>query len=369
MKQFFAIFLLSIFSFSLFAQKKVLPVAQIGDNITAQGFYYMLPLTAFICEVAVIKNTDMKGYYADYANNLLNLNNIIDQDKISYQIKEVSITPFTTADTNHCYWVEYSSAQIKRGLPDKIGVSKTAIETPQNSSYGDSIIQIPEFYRTYADLAYIEKDASFVETKIINGVVTQVPVNKTRKVSKTTAQQAQEVADLIASIRQARYDLLVGVQEVAYSKEAIQYMIEQLNQNERNYLGLFTGFSVQEEIKYVFIIIPEDEKTIPVFSFSTENGVNKVNDTQKNNNYYLNIVPEIFHNQWEKAERSKQTHPKFEANTGYRIRRATPATIILSCGEQNKHFFGRYLLYQLGKIEVLPLGRDSFDIINEVIIY
>ncbi len=369
MKQFFAIFLLSIFSLSLFAQKRVLPIAQIGDNITSLGFYYMLPATAFIVEVTAIKNTDMKGYYADYANSLLNLNNIIGHDKISYQIKEVSVTPFTTADTNLCYWVEYSSAQIKRDLPNKINASKTEIEVPQSSSYIASTVQIPEFYRTYADLAYIEKDASFVETKIINGVVTQVPVNKTRKVSKTTAQQAQEAADFIASIRQARYDLLVGAQEVAYSKEAIQYMVEQLNQNEQNYLGLFTGFSVQEEIKYVFVIIPEDEKTIPVFSFSTEKGVHKVDSTQKSNNYYLNITPEILHDQWRKAERNKQANPKFEANTGYRIRRATPATVSLSCGEQNIHFLGRYLLYQFGKIEVLPLGRDDFDIVNEVIIY
>jgi hypothetical protein len=366
MKKNFIIFLLSTVCLPLFSQKQVIPISKTVNNKALQGFYYMLPATAFTLEVTIIKNTDRKGYYADYAANLLNLNNIIQQDKVSYQIKEIGITPFTIADTNHCYWVTYSSAQIKNGMPDKINEVIPKIEYPQNFSYSVSSTPIPDFYRNYADLAYTETDASFVETKIINGVVTQVPVSKTKKVSKTTAQQAQEAADFIASIRHARYDLLVGEQEVAYSEKTIQYMVEQLDQYEKNYLGLFTGFSVQEEIKYTFIVSPEKENSIPVFSFDAEIGIGKINAAT---NYYLHIIPEINHNQWDNVNRIKMLNSKYKTNNGYRIRKAVPATVTLFYGEQPIHSLGRYMIYQLGKIEVLPLGRDSFDIAKEVIIY
>ena len=366
MKHFFTIFLLTTTCFSLFAQKQVIPISQTGNNAATQGFHYMLPATAFTIEVTVIKNIDRKGYYANYAENLLNLNNIIQQDKISYQIKKITITTFTIADTNYCYWVTYSSEQIKNGMPDKINDISVKLESPQNSTYQVSSTVVPDFYRNYADLAYIETDASFVETKIINGVVTQVPVSKTRKVSKTIAQQAQETADLIASIRQARYDLLIGAQEVAYSKDAIQYMVEQLDQYEKNYLGLFTGFSVQEEMKYTFIVTPEASDSIPIFSFDTENGIGSVNTAK---NYSLHIVPEIRHEQWNNVNRIKMLNPKYKANTGYRIRKAVPAVVSLFYEDQQMGQMGRYMVYQLGKIEVLPLGRDHFDIAKEVFIY
>ena len=366
MKKFIIIFLLSAVSCSLFSQKQVVPISQAGNNTALQGFYYMLPATAFTVEVTVIKNIDRKGYYADYAANLLNLNNIIQQDKISYQIKEIVITPFTIADTTHAYWVTYSSSQIKNGMPDKVNGAMTKIEYPKNSSYSVFSTPIPDFYRNYADLAYTETDASFVETKIINGVVTQVPVNKTKKISKTTGQQAQEAADFIASIRRSRYDLLTGAQEIAYSKEAVQYMVEQLNQYEKNYLGLFTGFSMQEEIKYTFTVTSETGNSIPLFSFDTENGIGKINATT---NYYLRLFPEISHSQWNNVNSLKMLNPRYKANNGYRIRKAVPTEVTLFYGEQPIHPFGRYMMYQLGKIEVLPLGRDSFDIVKEVIIY
>ena len=370
MKKIFIILLLNAICFSLFSQKQVMPISQTGNNKIMQGFHYMLPATAFTIEVTVVKNTDMKGYYADHAASLLNLTNIIHHDKISYQIKEINITPFTVADTNYCYWVAYSSAQIKKGMPDKINEYVNEIELSQNSSYSISTTPIPDFYRNYADLAYIETDASFVETKIIDGVVTQVPVNKTKKITKTTLQQAQEAADFIASIRKARYELLTGEQEVAYSKEAIQYMVKQLNQYEKNYLGLFTGFSMQENIKYTFVVTPTGDNEIPVFSFDSEKGVGKVNNSKRELNYYLHVVPEITHTQWEETNRMKMViNPKKKLNNGYRIRKAVPAAISLFYGEQPKHQLGRYMIYQLGKIEILPLGQDNFDIVKEVIIY
>jgi len=369
MKKLFIIFLLSTICFSLFSQKRVIPISQTSNDIATQGFYYMLPATAFTVKVTVVKNIDRKGYYADYAANLLNLNNIIQQDKISYQIKEIEIVPFIIADTSHCYWVAYSSTQIKNGMPDKVNRFATHMEFTQNSSYTVSSTPIPSFYRNYADLAYVETDASFIETKIIDGVVRQVPISKTKKISKTTAQQAQEAADFIASIRQARYDLLIGSQEVPYSKEAIQYMVTELNRYEKNYLGLFTGFSMKEEIKYSFTVVPAENELFPVFSFDSEHGIGEVNNDKKGHNYYFQITPEITHSQWEKTNRTKFLNPKYKPNNGYRIRKAVPATVDLSYEEQPLYKFGRYQIYQLGKVEVLPLGQNNFDIIKEVIIY
>ena len=54
------------------------------------------------------------------------------------------------------------------------------------------------------------------------------PIIKRTLVTKTSQQRAEEAADYILKFRMKRYELITASQEIAYSKEAIEYMNEQL---------------------------------------------------------------------------------------------------------------------------------------------
>lgn len=344
-----------------FAQKQVIPVSQKNSVPLGQHtFHYVLPMTAFEITVTVTKSKDMAGYYSDYAERLLGLTNIITANKTTYKIKEISICAITLPDQNHQYIAELSSTQIKQGFLSKMTSDLISFDTPTTSPYLVSSLPIPDFYKNFADLAYIEMDDSFLETKIIDGVVTQVPVNKTKNISKTTEQQAKEAADLILKIRSARYDLLTGVQEVPYSKEAIEYMVEQLNQYEKNYLGLFTGFSVTEEAQYTFVVTPKTDGLTPAFSFDAENGIGEASSVKNEKNYYLKISPLANITTTIKEETDEMGKKK--PVEGYRFRKPMPAKVSLCENEKEVHLFGQFTLYQLGELITLPAGNDQFEI-------
>ncbi|MBQ7550538.1 MAG: hypothetical protein IJT04_03305, partial [Bacteroidales bacterium] len=47
---------------------------------------------------------------------------------------------------------------------------------------------------------------------------------------------------------------------------------------------------------------------------------------------------------------------------GYRIRRALPMELSLTCSGKTVAHFGIAHIYQMGKIEILPLNQDAFEI-------
>ncbi|MDL2308582.1 DUF4831 family protein [Bacteroidales bacterium OttesenSCG-928-B11] len=355
------------------AQQKVVPVAfpvEYSAATSSDVFYYMLPQTAFLVTVKIQKTKEFQGYYADYAEKLLGLNNIITQNKITYKLKGVTIDPVNIPDTSQFYSVELSATQKKKGLLDQLYAgNSTADHNVFNPTYEITTASIPDFFRNYADLAYSEMDDSFVETKIINGVVTQVPVNQTKLVSKSAGQKAQEAADFIIKVRKDRYDLLTGINEVAYSGDAIQYMIEQLNQAEQNYIQLFTGFTVTNEETYTFLFIPDGSEASFLFSIDPETGLKRNAPGKNGQNYYLETKPLIDNLKHSYFETAKYTVTKLKPHDGYRIRKALPAMVTLKKDNQPVNIFGTYYIYQLGRIDILPLKSDNFNILEYGILY
>ena len=356
-----------------YAQNQVVPINEtyhqtfMGDNT----FYYMLPQTAFQVNVTITKTKEMKGYYGEYAEKLLGLTNIIANNKTSYKLKNISVSPIILPDSNQIYAVELSADQKKNQFLSKL------YQTPANliidpviyPNYTVASSSIPDFFRNYADLAYTETDDSFVETRIIDGVVTQVPINKTKMVSKTMAQQAQEAADFIAKIRKDRYDILSGIHEIPYSGDAFAYMVEQLNQLEQNYLSLFTGFTIEEEEAYTLIVTPEGDENISLFSIDSENGLSRSLSIRGEQNYYLSVDPQIGNSKYIQFEYAKNRNNKKGQNKGYRFRKPVPAFVSLIKNDKSIYSFGFFNMYQLGKIEILPAGLDDFNISEYAIIY
>lgn len=347
------ILILALSMSKLSAQKQVYPMP-LDSNIklSANYFYYQMPTTAIKVHVTVTKVREIKGYYADQAEKLLGLTNIISDNRTFYKLKNVSIETVQVPDTKLTFAVEPSSQQVKEQAYAKAFLkSQNTQNDVFEETYSTQVKGIPDFFQNYANVNYTETEDAFVETKIINGVVTQVPANRTRLVNKSAEQKVQEAADRITQIRKDRNSLIAGEQEVAYTKEALDLMITQLNQAENDYLDLFRGIVLEDDIHYTLYVIPEKNTAVlPLFELDQNTGF-KATTSASEANYSLKF------SDFGKALKARKQEGK-TANKGFRVRHPQAVYIDLLHYSENAHRFGIYQLLQWGEIEVLPVNLD-----------
>ncbi|MCQ2284280.1 MAG: DUF4831 family protein [Bacteroidales bacterium] len=360
MKKFFILLSFSLLIFSSQAQKAVyaLPLDS-GQSVSGQTLNYMLPTTAFEMTVTVTKVREVQGYYADYAESLLGLNHVITENHTSYKIKAVQIKPITVPDPAHTYLALISGKQLQ----NLDAIKAAAIDNlPQNYTplmrcNTLSSTPIPSFFKNYSDPSFTEMEDSFVETKIIDGVVTQVPANHTKLVSRSNKQKAQEAADAISKSRKDQYSLVAGEQETPYSAEAIDRMLSELKQWEKNYLDLFTGLVLEDELEYTFYVTPESMDDLVAFSLDPEHGLSNTDFSDAKDNYMLVFSPTFVNSYAE--ETASQENIK---NNGFRIRNAVPVHVMLQHNGQNLIDFGSIQMLQGSHIQVLPTNQKHLDI-------
>mgnify|MGYP002523998140 CR=1 FL=1 len=128
-------------------------------------------------------------------------------------------------------------------------------------------------------------------------------------------------------------------------------MISQLNQAENDYLDLFRGIVLEDEIHYTLYVIPEkDDTTLPLFSLDQNTGFIATNSATAAN-YSLLLTP--FNKT--KATKNQDIQSK---NKGFRIRHPQAVYIDLQHNYETVHNFGIYQMLQLGEIETLPVNVD-----------
>ena len=249
--------------------------------------------------------------------------------------------------------VEPSSQQLKEQSYAKalVNSQKCNDNKSLNSTYSTTTTPLPDFFKNYANVSYTETEDAFVETKIINGVVTQVPANRTRLVNKTAEQKVQEAADRISQIRKDRNSLIAGEQEVSYSAEALQLMISQLNQSENDYLDLFRGIVLEDEMHYYFYVIPnKGQYSMPLFNIDQNEGFKLATDASAAA-YSLRINPFNMVMLPAKKEDKKSAQ-------GFRVRQPQNVNIDLLHNGETIHQFGIYPMLQWGDVKVLPTNLD-----------
>lgn len=358
-------------SFTIFSQKSVqkLPLDSLSLPFP-HSFCYFLPKTAFKLNVTVSIIKTQPGIYAEYSEKLLGIPSLVKTKGTSYKINKIEINDFVIPDSNQQYFVNLSSKQIKKGLYTTYLNSKKSI-THSTSQPFLLETNTPDMFYHFTSVKNEEKQVNYFETRIIDGVVTQVPVSKTKTITKSLEQDAQEVVELIIKIRKDRYALISETHESSISKEALQFMIDEMNQLEKNYLELFLGsYSVEDKV-YSFFVDPENENDlmIPVFTFTEDHGIEPLQNPLSENSYFLSIQPHFNLNAYNSQTQIWESNKKWTPNTGFIIRQSMPANVSLYKGNTPFHSFGIYSIYQLSKIQTLPKNLPCFDITKYVFIY
>lgn len=357
-----------LFIVFLFSQCTSYKVTKMGNSeiVPSSGMVYSLPKTAIKVNVSVSKETTIKGPFAEYAEKLLGLKNIITVNQTAFHVVGIDIETSLIPDTAYQYIITKKSFPLRKhkttfnynnsGL--LVGVNTNSKFTRDTSSSHFSMaikqesVAYSDFFKLYADASQIEKIDTVYEIVKTDSVVMSKPIIKRTLVTKTVQQRAEETADYILKFRMKRYELIAANQEIPYSKESFEYMNNQLMKIENEYMELFTGISYTETQQFSFLVIPDKSNTqIPInlFNFSEEFGVTDNSDSNSQQ-YAIGFEPMNLFNPDTVIAKKRVEIP-------YRNPIKTKVYILLN-GEILPHFF-EIPIFQFGRLNYFPKNVKS----------
>ncbi len=285
-----AVFVALLIANSVFAQINVSHVDGSVDLSGKKGLLYALPKTAIKVDVTVKKTENKKGPYAEYAARYLDLDNVILNDYSSYEITGMELAQLAVPDPSNYYFVEISDKVSKEGKSMLLSLSQSGLILGMDNSYGATEIKemiakikkggdaYDDLFSYFAETNLYEKTDTIIRKVVVDTAVIIKKYFEHRWIEKSNEQKAVEAANMISKIRENRFNLLTGYQEVPYDAGALMYMDKELQTMEKDYLSLFTGIKFEEDFSYSFTVVPdENDETgkIPIFNFSNRTGVSE----------------------------------------------------------------------------------------------
>lgn len=340
-----------------FAQVQVYPLKEFpSKGVKYVGkVQYALPTTTLKVTVSVSKVQDIRGYFADYAESLLGLTNIIQQNRTYYKLNSVDIEPITAPDDSKVFVAYTSNYDLAKLWQEESITATDVLAATPLTTYTTHTATLPDFFKNYADISYTQQSETFVDTKIIDGVVTQVPASHTKTVSKSFESKAREAADAIVKSRKDQYNLAAGEQETPYSGEAMQAMLSELKKWENNYMSLFTGVSISDTMVYVFYITPEDLTPATAFYFNATKGFNQSEGAAAD--AYSLIFNRIYKDNITKI--IEFNYPEYS----YITRDKKPVQVSLTHANDKIHDFGVINMHQAGSLQTFhPYSKQVVGI-------
>jgi hypothetical protein len=247
--------------FSLSAQTKVTKKTASKNN--SYGITYSLPRTTLIINTEVIRKTSKAGIYSRYAEKYLGVKTPVMEDRIQYRIGSMNIVNKGIPDRENTYIVEFKAGTTapyafltEEGLICTVNADYTPDPSISPDTRPDPSKKTP---------AIPEKASAYTEELLMAG---------------SEARQAEVAARQIYRIRESRMNILTGEAEnLPPDGEAMKLVIQQLDQQEKTLVGLFTGTTVEETEWYDVMITPDESLDREVlFRFSEQLGIVDADD-------------------------------------------------------------------------------------------
>jgi hypothetical protein len=283
---------LFLISFPVFVSAQFSVTKSTGQNPgTTDGFYYTLPRTVIQVDLIVEKAEQIRGPLAEYTQNYLGTNEFIESDNTSYRVLNLNVTPLYEADPEQVYFVQFPIEKSREEKTIAFQLSELGTLLAVDPEEGDREVETPpvdqtiivmegsDDFRFHPDYHRKKKIDTITRKITIDTVSIERFIFKTSWVDKSMEDKANEAALQIANIRDARFNLLTGYQEVNYG-ESMRYMDSQLSSMERQYLELFLGKELKTYEYHTALYLPDR---------SSEYGV--ILDMPGNADVEINIIP------------------------------------------------------------------------------
>jgi len=139
----------------------------------------------------------------------------------------------------------------------------------------------PEVFKYSADVNFFEKVDTIIRKVNIDTMTLERQYLKRTVIEKSPEQKAKEASDYIVKIKDNRFNLISGFQEVNYNRETLEYMDSQLKQMEKEYLKLFTGISLHKTLTFSFYYTPNPNQVnteVPIFKYMKSKGMMELDE-------------------------------------------------------------------------------------------
>jgi hypothetical protein len=301
MKHYFLMFIICslLIAYQTEAQINVTSVSSRSVKPEKNGVFFSLPRKIIKVSVMVKEIENMKGPYAEYAEQLMGISNPIMQNTMEYELVDIKMETLVEPDPEQIFFIEIDDKSSKEEKNFSVNLTSNGIIRSINGISSAKEAQlIKEEYKviTQEDLFSMSVNPSlYHKVDTIIRIVT-VDTNTVKKrffntyfEEKSTEIKAREAADMVSRIREGRFNLLTGYQETNYSPETMKYMDEKLQLMVQEYISLFKGLKTEMLNTYTFYLIPDPNKLNQVVcKFSKESGISEATDN-KGREVILNI--------------------------------------------------------------------------------
>jgi hypothetical protein len=276
MKSFFRylslfVFFLMLSSTMAYSQFSITKVQDQNTNTAQDGFYYALPQTVLKVDLLIEKITTQKGPLSEFTQEYLGTSDYIKSNSVSYRLINVMVEPLAEADPEQIYYVQFPAARPKDAKPMGFSLTPMGTLAAFNAESNENVISeetdIQQTIIVSDDEDGFNYFADYNRTKKIDTIIRKITIDtvtidrflfKTSWVDKSQKEKANEAAMQIAKIRESRFNLITGYQEVNYG-ESMRYMDQQLNILEKRYLELFLGKETKTIETQTVYFIPSKE--------------------------------------------------------------------------------------------------------------
>ena len=332
-----------------------------------KGIVYTLPRTQVHVDLFVSKTQQFPGPLAEFASEYIGLDDVITKSAVNYAVENAAIFSTTEADPNQVYLIEKeekSSGEIwisfgKSAPLLTLEKFDKTVSPAGFVSWDEHLFVAPDpeyLFKKYTESPAREIIDTIVRRVSIDTLVIEETIFKRSMVEFTDQEKAQEAADKIRQIEKDKYNLLVGYQETPYSREAMEFMYDKLEEERMEYLKLFTGVSINETLKFNYQFFPEAGKEVQEYRLAALSKFNGIISPDGQNDVKVTLEPD--------AEIAKQADPVAGqvVATGFVYRVPMSAQVVLTV--QGKEMDSKRLeILQFGSIHSLPpeFKRVEFD--------
>jgi len=273
MKKSLSILLILLITIPVIAQFKVEKVTN-SINTEQEGMFYALPQTVIRIDLTLERIDQKPGPLSSYSEDYLGISEYIKESNYFYNLLDVSVSSSAEVDPDQVYYLAFPSQKSKDDPENSFQLSNIGTlisfnaSDSQNEQYQSSttLNQTNFYYQGDDNFKYF---ADYNRKKVIDTVIRKITIDtvtidrfifRTTWASLSEKDKANEVALKIQSIRDQRFNLLTGYQEVNYNG-SIEYMDMQLLKMENEYLQLFLGKEVRSIETYTVYVIAQKGKT------------------------------------------------------------------------------------------------------------
>lgn len=223
-----------------------------ADKSNDYGLVYSLPTTALEVEVVATHQVGKKGPYYLYAKKSIGSNKAIAEDYEKWQITDVRVRPYGVSDSGTQYLM-----QLRPGALTSITVDANGMLLAINKDVA------PLATGSHAN----ETRSSKVKWPSGNEYLDFV--NEDFVASKSSAKQAQLLAESLMEVRESKLALTRGTADAMPADgKQMELMLASLGQQEAALVAAFNGYVTTDTVTRKFSFIPDGDTNKILFRMS-----------------------------------------------------------------------------------------------------